>query len=93
MKTKMNCWEYMKCGREPGGRNEPELGVCPASVSPRFDGTNGGKFAGRFCWRVAGTYCNGEIQGTFAAKILDCIDCAFFLEVAAQEGKRLVFTK
>jgi hypothetical protein len=90
---KKNCWEYMDCGREPGGRNAEELGICRASIALEFDGINRGKCAGRYCWPVAGTFCNGELQGTFAAKIKDCLKCPFFLSVARQEGDTFVFIK
>ncbi len=30
------------------------------------------------CWQIAGTYCKGEIQGRFAAKIDNCMDCKFY---------------
>lgn len=40
---KINCWEYKKCRREPGGIKVHELGVCPATVEKRLDGTHGGK--------------------------------------------------
>jgi hypothetical protein len=90
---KMNCWEYMECGREPAGKNADELGICPVTVAVIFDGINNGTCAGRICWHVAGTLCRGEVQGTFAAKIRDCVNCPFFQEVARQEGKSLVFTK
>jgi len=93
MTEKMNCWEYMECGREPGGSNANKLGICPSSIASKYDGINGGKYAGRFCWPVAGTFCNGDLQGTFAEKIKDCLKCPFFLSVAQQEGKSLVFTK
>ena len=66
MVKKKNCWEYMQCGREPGGRNAPEAGGCPAAVDTTHDGINSGCCGGRFCWAVAGTLCSGEIQGTFA---------------------------
>ena len=45
--VKLNCWEFMKCGRQPGGEKVDELGVCPASIEPRTDGTNSGKMGGR----------------------------------------------
>jgi len=93
MEEKPNCWEFMKCGREPGGINVERLGICPASTAIKFDGTNDGTCAGRFCWPVAGTFCNGQIQGTFAAKIKDCLKCPFFLLVARQEEESLVFMK
>ncbi|MDD5492412.1 MAG: hypothetical protein PHV60_07020 [bacterium] len=84
--VKMNCWEFKKCGREPGGTKETDLGVCPATVETRTDKINTGKNGGRACWVIAGTYCQGEIQGTFASKIRDCIKCEFFLLVAKEEG-------
>ena len=28
----MNCWEFFRCGREPGGKNAEKLGVCPAAT-------------------------------------------------------------
>jgi hypothetical protein len=93
MAEKKNCWEYMECGREPGGSNADKLGICPASTALKFDGINDGKFAGRFCWHVAGTFCDTVVQGTFAAKIKDCLKCPFFLNVVRQEGKSLIFIK
>jgi hypothetical protein len=83
----------MNCGRETGGQNVDTLGACPVSQSIRYDGVNGGNFAGRFCWFLAGTFCNGEIQGTFANKIGDCLMCPFFLEVERQEAQNLIFIK
>ena len=82
----------MNCGREPGGANVDEFGICPAAVDVRYDGVNGGDCAGRCCWFVFGTYCNSEVQGTFAKKIGDCLDCPFFVEVGKQEGMRMAFT-
>lgn len=32
------------------------------------------------CWLVAGTYCRGEVQGTFAQKLGDCSKCEVYLE-------------
>jgi hypothetical protein len=65
---KKTCWEFFECGREPGGANVDELGVCPAAVATDRDTTNKGKNGGRICWAVAGTLCKGEIQGSFAKK-------------------------
>ncbi len=83
----------MKCGREPGGENEERLGICPAPIAIKHDGINGGRSAGRFCWPVAGTFCNGQIQGTFAAKLKDCLKCPFLILVARQEDESIVFMK
>lgn len=82
---KKNCWEFMKCGREPGGFKEKELGVCPAATEQKVDGINNGKNGGRCCWAVAGTLCEGKIQGGFGQKVLNCIKCKFYKEVFLEE--------
>jgi hypothetical protein len=63
----LNCWEFKNCGRESDGASADELGVCPAY--PKH---------GKHCARVAGTFCDGEVQGTFARKLGDCIKCDFY---------------
>jgi len=83
---KLNCWEYLKCGREPGGRNVGEFGVCEAASDKAFEGINHGKCAGRFCWAVAGTYCGGKKQGSFAEKLDNCTKCDFFKKVQSEES-------
>ncbi len=88
----MNCWEFMKCGREPGGEKTDELGICPAAVDTSLDGKNNGKDGGRYCWKVAGTFCKGDVQGTVAMKIFDCIDCEFFKKVMDEEGDNFIFS-
>ncbi|RMG05591.1 MAG: hypothetical protein D6726_00965 [Nitrospirae bacterium] len=84
--SKVNCWEYMNCGREPGGKNVSSLGVCPAAMDETADGLNGGKNGGRLCWAIAGTLCDGRVQGTFAEKRLLCFACDFFRHVKDEEG-------
>ena len=83
---RINCWEYMKCGREPGGQRTDEKGICPAGSDKSFEGINSGKCAGRICWAVAGTFCNGNIQGTFAEKRDSCMSCDFYKKVQIEEG-------
>jgi len=85
---KKNCWEVKKCGREPGGRNVSELGVCPAAVETRADGINQGKNAGRSCWAVSGTFCEGKIDGKFASKVATCLMCTFYKSVCQEQGGR-----
>lgn len=58
----LNCWEYMKCGRDKDSSLK-----CPSY--PNF---------GRVCWVVAGTFCEGSIQGTFAQKYENCNKCKFY---------------
>lgn len=91
--AKKNCWEYKKCGREPGGNKVDDLGVCPTTAEKRLDGANGGKNAGRACWAVAGTMCEGKIQGTFADKQLNCLECDFWRQVVLEEGNDFLLTE
>ena len=84
--NKKNCWEYMKCGREPEGKNACKLGICPAAAGTTFNDFNQGINAGRLCWLVAGTFCGGTAQGTFAEKYLSCKQCDFYQKVHAEEG-------
>lgn len=81
----MNCWEFKKCGREPGGARVAELGVCPAGTDSRLNPVHGGRNGGRSCWVVAGTLCGGEVQGTFAAKFRNCKRCEFYGLVKKEE--------
>jgi hypothetical protein len=63
------CWEYMKCRREVNSELK-----CPAY--PNF---------GRACWAVAGTFCEGKVQGTFAQKYQDCKKCEFYNKASQKE--------
>ena len=85
----LNCWEVKQCGREPGGKNVVELGVCPASTEKSLDGIHRGDNAGRACWIIAGTYCGGKVQGNYAAKLGNCANCAFFKQVLEEEETTL----
>jgi hypothetical protein len=91
--VKKNCWEVKKCGREPGGAKTAELGICHAATEIKLNGTNEGKNAGRACWAVTGTLCGGKVQGSFAAKMSNCLECEFYKEVQNEEGKNLVGVK
>ncbi len=84
---KLNCWEYMKCGRGPKGTKAKKLGVCPAAGEKRLDGVHGGINSGRACWVVAGTFCGGTIQGSFARKQVACKRCDFYKKVNSEEGE------
>ncbi|MBI4689933.1 MAG: hypothetical protein HY754_06665 [Nitrospirae bacterium] len=90
--AKLNCWEFKKCGREPGGNKVSELGVCPASTNGTLNGVHEGKNAGRACWVIAGTMCNGEVQGIFAKKYNDCRICDFYQKVKEEEDTDFLIT-
>ena len=87
-----NCWEIMKCGREPNGEKCHEQGICPAATDGRLNGIHGGRNGGRACWVVVGTLCKGEVQGTFAAKMANCGNCDFYEAVRRQQGTRFVLS-
>jgi hypothetical protein len=90
--SKINCWDFNRCERQPGGKLAETHGVCPASIDHTVDGINGGKNGGRFCWAIAGTFCFGEAQGTNARKIKNCIDCGFLYLVANEEDNFTIST-
>lgn len=83
---RVNCWEYKRCERQPGGRNSEEFGVCPAARDESLDGIHEGANAGRACWVVAGTM--GEQDGTcpFARESRSCWFCDFFSAVRERES-------
>jgi hypothetical protein len=82
----MNCWEFMRCGREPGGRQAEERGVCPAATFEAADGYLGGRNAGCACAFVTGTFCEELIQGTYREKSKDCWDCEFYRRLRREHG-------
>ncbi|MGD1968097.1 MAG: protein kinase [Desulfobacterales bacterium] len=90
---KINCWEFKRCERQPGGKKVEDLGVCPAAVDASFNGINNGQNAGRICWAVAGTCCGGKVQGTFAEKRRSCVTCDFYKHVQEQEETSLANQK
>ncbi len=81
---KLNCWEVKKCGR--AGASAAQGAVCPVFNEKELDGVHGGIRAGRVCWVVAGTFCHGHEQGTFASRYHDCELCDFFIRVKEEEG-------
>lgn len=84
----MNCWEFKKCGREPNGLKAKELGVCPAAITTKTDKINNGKNGGRSCWAIAGTLCGGKVQGEFASKMMNCMQCDFYKIVWKEENDK-----
>lgn len=67
---KKNCWEFKNCRR---------------NKDPRLNGTHEGVNAGRACWMIAGTFCGGMIQGSYAKKEVKCLDCDFYKYVKNEE--------
>jgi hypothetical protein len=79
MKRTQNCWEFKKCGREPGGAMTEQLGVCMTAVATFANGLNGGKNGGRICWAINGKFVNGSIS---------CMHCDFFYQLEGEETFR-----
>lgn len=77
---------FKKCGREPNGSKAKELGICEAATCTKVNGVKNGKNGGRICWAITGTLCGGKLQGTFAAKIANCLQCEFYKKVQKEEG-------
>ncbi len=92
-KPVLNCWEYKKCGREPGEVKVTDMGVCPAAIDAQVDGLNRGSKGGRVCWMVTGTFCGGQVQGKFAKNVLSCMNCDFYQTVRAEEGDQFIETR
>lgn len=93
MPEKKNCWELKQCGRQPGGAKCEELGICPAAADWSSNGLNSGVNAGRICWAVAGTLCDGRIQGSFVSKQSSCVVCDVFLRIQNEEGRGFAILK
>ena len=49
-------------------------------------GCNNGKNGGRICWVVAGTFCDGKVQGIFAQKYRKCLKCVFLSNVIEEDS-------
>ena len=50
---KEHCWKFTKCGREPGGSNASELGVCNVSMCQVADGLLGKENNAKKCHYVS----------------------------------------
>ena len=85
---KKNCWEVKNCGRHVGGMHEKDFGTCPAYSEVRLNGIHGGQNAGRACWIVEGTLCGGRVQGSYAEKLSNCVQCDFYSQVRKEETSR-----
>jgi len=76
MTRAQNCWEFKKCGREPGGSMAERLGVCLTAIAAFANGLNGGTNGGRICW---------AINGKFNEEGYSCMNCDFFHLLEGEE--------
>lgn len=84
---KINCWDYKKCGRQPGGHKVNERGICPASTESRLDGIHHGKNGGRCCWAILATNCSGSqnAETLYTQKLKECMNCDFYKKAFKEE--------
>jgi len=83
---KINCWQFMNCGREPGGIMVDLLGECPVATALKYDGLNDGRGAGRSCWMV----CSSGDPASYRIGCgrSRCHTCDFYRRVVfEQEGQ------
>ena len=86
-KIKLNCWEFKKCGREPGGTNASQRETCPAAVESRADGIHNGLNGGRCCWAVTAALRQQGIS--LEQSGMGCNGCDFYRLVRNEEEQRL----
>jgi hypothetical protein len=79
MSEKLNCWEFMNCGRGPADNDHKSPGLCLVSSEISASGLNGGMNGGRLCWVINEAYCASKA----ASK---CFQCEFRYKVMAEEG-------
>ncbi len=89
---KINCWEALECGFEPGGKNVNEFGICPAASNIKYHEINNGKNGGRFCWAIDKTFCKEGNKGNFDDKFINCLNCSFFKMVNKEESRKFILT-
>lgn len=87
---KKNCWEIKLCGRQPGGINEKDVGICSVALESKFNAINSGVNGGRYCWNVADTLCEYHHFGTFSSNNMICDNCEVQNLIKAEEGSSFI---
>ncbi len=85
MPKKLNCWEFINCGREKNGLMVPLLGECKTIATMKFDGLNSGIGAGRACWMIKKNDCVMKQSG----QLSHCYDCSFYKRVLFEEEEQI----
>ncbi len=86
MSKKLNCWEFVNCGREKNGLMVSTLGECKVVTDMKYDGLNNGVGAGRACWMTHKDNC----VMIKSQQYLSCYDCPFYKRVAFEEEEQIV---
>jgi len=76
----------MDVAGSPEGKRQRSWASVLAARDERLNKIHGGKNAGRACWVIAGTFCEGKVQGTFAQKYQSCAECPFYKQIRMEEG-------
>ena len=90
--SKLNCWEFKRCGQHPRMGKLHRHEICPAVKENRLDGIHGGCNAGRSCWVVSNTLCKGDKQRDYATKFLECSICDFYKTVKQEEFPKFLLS-
>lgn len=85
MPKKLNCWEFVNCGREKNGIMVPILGECEVVSDMKHDGLNNGLGAGRACWMTHKSNC--VMKKT--EHLNCCYDCSFYKRVLFEEEEQI----
>jgi hypothetical protein len=85
-----NCWEFMACGKEEGGKRAGRLGICPASTATGLHAIHGGMNAGRACWTIEGTLCRKNSPESLGEKKAFCQSCSFYRVFLSEEHPHLI---
>jgi hypothetical protein len=84
--NKLNCWEFMKCGKGIGENETDKSEPCPVALKISADGLNGGINAGRICWIIAEGKCHSKVRCNKIHQKEACFSCEFRYKVMAEEG-------
>ena len=83
------CREFKNCGWEPWGTKLPNWAYAP--LPQRYPRTvSMGQLRGPCLLVLAGTLCGKKVQGTFASKLANCLQCEFYRKVRDEVGAAFV---
>lgn len=84
--SKLNCWEFIKCGKGPLGNGINKSDICPVAVETSANALNGGVNGGRICWVIAENCSNAEVKCSKLHRKDFCFSCEFRYKVTLEEG-------
>ncbi len=84
--NKLNCWEFMKCGKRPPENGNGKDNSCPVASETSANDLNDGINGGRICWIIAETCHNSKVQCSDLLRKDPCFSCEFRYKVTIEEG-------